>query len=626
MNMKRILVVDDSPAVRETLSLILGREFIVLQRAVSDPDALPQNEPVDLLILGLSPAWAKHSLSLMRRAAAAPFAVLFLVDSRSVLQFRDRPLARRIDYLAKPFNPYELKEKVGRLLTLPASEAAVPLLRGSPSRARRYLDFPFIARAAAALAQRYALTRLAILIHGELGCGQDSVAQGLFEMRTSEGEWVALSCPALNDSAFFARSARRLQERAQETGEATLFLDRVEALDAGAQAALREMLDEFEGRGIKLRLLSAAHEDLLPRVYRGEFLDGLYYRLATLALHLPPLRDRPDDIPELAGRLALECGESLGLGPVQLAPDAISRLRHYLWFGNLREMETVIARTVAFHRKSVIGADDLLFGPVEELNRQPAREAEPPPRSNEGVAEEKQAKRPSFAAARNDNGLDLNLMVSELCHELKNPMVTIKTFSQLLVDRYDDPVFRSRFREMVSGDIERMDALLENLLEFARLAEPAPQPLRLLEQLCYALEEVLPDNRRSWIREELAQLGEDTEVFIDRDHLRYILKNVLRNALAEAQPKGEVDIHTESGGVVVISYAQESGKVVSLAQYLESNGRSLDLDHGLPSLRLLLAKNVLEKSGGKIDSERDASGNVRLRVDLPLSPRGGRAI
>ncbi|MGH7846659.1 MAG: ATP-binding response regulator [Candidatus Binatia bacterium] len=631
MDMKRILVVDDSIAVRETLTLILGSEFMVVQRPLSPMEVLPQSdEPVDLLIFGVSPAWISHSSNLLRSAASAPFAVLFLVDSRSMLQSRDPPEANRIDYLAKPFNPYELKEKVGRLLTSPTSWVPpVEPFGARAGRARRYFEFPYVSRAAAGLAQRYALSRLPILVHGELGCGQEDLARGMFEMQRPGASWLALSCPALNDKSLFGGLGCLVADRVETGLEPTIFLNGVESLDPWAQASLLRVLEEEEYRGRDLWVLSTAHEDLLERVYRGDFLGSLYYRLATLTLFLAPLRDRRDEIPGLAAALAQDYGERLGLGPVRLSPDAMARLCNYLWFGNAREMETVIARTVAARRKTFLEADDFLFGSGEDLrwglplgaDQEPGKEEK-----QDFFKEEKVKKGPPSAVLRNGNALDLSVVVNELAHELKNPMVTIKTFSQLLAERYDDPVFRNRFREMVSGDIERMDALLESLLDFARLGQPAAQSVSLLEQLRQVLEEVLPDPRKEWIKEELRRLGQDTEVFVDQEHLRYALKNVLRSALFEAKPRGDVDIHTEAEGVIAVSYLQEGGRVVSLAQYLDPNAQPTDSDHEGMSLRVLLAKTLLEKSGGKVKMERDDAGNVRIRMQLPTVQSRTRAL
>ena len=116
MQTKRILVIEESEVIRETLALILGREFLVAKRpfgkgmfSIADTD-----RDVDLVILGVTPAIGKEPSSLLRFADKAPFAVLFLVDSKSAARaIEDR---EQVDCLAKPFSPYELKEKVGRLL------------------------------------------------------------------------------------------------------------------------------------------------------------------------------------------------------------------------------------------------------------------------------------------------------------------------------------------------------------------------------------------------------------------------------------------------------------------------------------------------------------------------------
>ena len=114
--MERILVIDESEVIRETLALILGREFVVVKRphGAATFSFAESDAEVDLLILGVSPAIGIESSSLVRFASRVPFAVLFLVDSRSTakaIEERDK-----VGCLAKPFNPFELKEKVGRLL------------------------------------------------------------------------------------------------------------------------------------------------------------------------------------------------------------------------------------------------------------------------------------------------------------------------------------------------------------------------------------------------------------------------------------------------------------------------------------------------------------------------------
>ncbi len=622
--MKKILVVDESVAVRETLALILGREFLVVQRPLgSRQNLMESDEQVDLLILGLSPAWTTESATLVRSVAAAPYAVLFLVDSRSTLHLPNPQDPNRIDCLAKPFNPYELKEKVGRLLSGPSGFVSlVQRFVSRPGSSGRYLEFPYVSRAASALAQRYALGRMPILIYGEVGCGQESVARGMYEIERPEGSWLSLSCAALNGNRFADGIGQLIGNRVAHSPQLILFLNNIESLDPLAQASLLRWVEGEEDRGKGFWILSTARADLLERVYRGEFLDTLYYRLAALSLYLAPLRERRDEIPALAARVAQDCGDRLGLGQIGLTQGAVARLANYLWFGNLREMETVMARTLATHRKALVEADDLVFALGSEVELPLSSRAEEESRNGREkdlVEGHQKDKRLAPAGMLNGSAVDLTLVVNELAHELKNPMVTIKTFSQLLGDRYDDPVFRSRFREMVSGDIERMDDLLENLLDFSRMGQPAKQPISLLEQLRYVLEGVLPESKQRWINEQLMGMGEDTDVFVDPEHLRYCLKSVVRAAQFEAKRRGEVDIHTEREGTVVISYSHEGGRMFSLNQYLHPNAQPPDMDHEAMSLRVILAKALIEKNGGKIKMERDNAGGVQVRVELPVA-------
>ena len=99
----------------------------------------------------------------------------------------------------------------------------------------------------------------------------------------------------------------------------------------------------------------------MEKVYRGEFLEALYYKLATLTLKLQPVRERRDDIPVLADWFARSYADVLRISEPTFSAEASSRLCNYLWFGNLMELETVIARTLALRRKSSIEAVDLVF-------------------------------------------------------------------------------------------------------------------------------------------------------------------------------------------------------------------------------------------------------------------------
>ncbi|HEY6200381.1 MAG TPA: sigma 54-interacting transcriptional regulator, partial [Candidatus Binatia bacterium] len=351
--MKKILVVDESQAVRETIYLLLGSDFAVAQKSSLEDLDLGESA-ADLLIVGVSSADAKpEELSDMARDAACP--VLFLVSSPYVAAAA--PKRPGVDYLVKPFNPYGLKEKVDALLSAspPAERQASAVLA---PRALRYLDPPFATEEVARLARKFAETPFPILITAEPGCGQEAVARAVHALANLSGAW--LSVHAAEAAQLPARAAAL--PAGQGDAPPTVYLRDVDAMDLAVQSGLLDFLLAEETRGRELRLIANTRADLLEKVYRGEFLDALYYRLATLVVRIPPLRDRPADIPLIAERLTEECSARLGVKKPRFSAAALERLKNYLWFGNLDEMESVIARTLALQAKELIDAPDLVLG------------------------------------------------------------------------------------------------------------------------------------------------------------------------------------------------------------------------------------------------------------------------
>ena len=624
--MKRILVIDESEVVRETLALILGSEFAIVKRpphATEFPVA--DTRQVDLLIFGVTPQLGSETASLLRFAARLPFAVLFLVESKSIA--RAIETKAEVACLTKPFNPYELHEKVGQLLARRAGFPATGYVKREHEAQdfSPYLEFPFLSRTAATLARRFAAAPLPLLITGETGCGQDRVA-------------LAISGPDEVSSLRLSINAAEVTEEylAQKKLEISLHGDfdalpitvTIENLDKGSpasQSLILRFLEEVSDKSAVLRYVTTANADLLERVYRGDFLEALYYKLATLTLKLSPLRERREDIPVLAEWLAREYGKKLQLSKPSLSEEAKRRLSNYFWFGNVREIETVIARTLAFHRKTHIDDADLVFdfGPLPPLSAagdfteyvpldaRPHREAdEPRLEIYKGAAAHSQATNGHASTA------DLNVVIHELAHELKNPMVTIKTFAQLLGDRYQDENFRTRFQEIVGNDIERMDDLLEVMIEFAEFGRPRVSRVTLAEKLREILTEIQGESAKRQARFEWRDHGGVQQIETDETHLEYILRNVLLVTLSEARMGSEIELDLSKHGIVAIHYLQEGARVASVSHYFDEQSTSAN-ERALP-LRVLLAKHLLERNGGRFTISPSGE-NETLTLEFPLA-------
>src|ERR1044071_5906223 len=530
--MKRILIIDESEVVRETLGLILGREFAVSKRTLgaqglSFADA---QDPVDLLILGISPQHGLEAASLVRFASQLPFAVLFLVDSKTTA--REISRESRLDCLTKPFNPYELHEKVGQLLARRPATYAMRSPALDAERVSRYLEFPFLSRSAALLIRRFAAARLPLLVSGEIGCGQNRVVEAIFHLQNSPGVRLTIAAGQTGGEYLEQKKFQFSLDPALSAAPTTVIVHDLDKIAPAAQPELLAFLEEVEEKLADVRCLASASGDLLERVYRGEFLEALYYRVATLTLKLPPLRDRGDDISSLAAWFARSYAEKLRIGEPTFSVEANRRLRNYLWFGNLMELETVVALTLTLHRKSTIDAADLVFDFDDAAAAAPGDFMEfVAPAASPGIESSESRLQPYGANPASgvapSHPVDLHVLIHELAHELKNPMVTIKTFAQLLGDRYQDENFRSRFREVVGGDIERMDDLLEVMIEFADFAAPRKSIVALEEKLRAVLDEIQPDCARRQARIELRKNGAVHPVRADEAQLEYIQKKTL---------------------------------------------------------------------------------------------------
>jgi signal transduction histidine kinase len=345
-------------------------------------------------------------------------------------------------------------------------------------------------------------------------------------------------------------------------------------------------------------------------------------------LTLLPLRERREDVPAIASWFCEFYANHLGLGEVTLSAGANERLSNYLWFGNLNEMETVIARTLAQQRKNWIEAVDLNFdfSIAGELSELPELEGfvrlEAQESSDREKAEDRAEARNGQhkeAALGNSHARrqDVNVLIHELAHELKNPMVTIKTFAQLLGDRYQDENFRERFQDVVGGDIDRMDELLELMIEFADFSQPRWSKVPLQEKLRSALNEMTDECARRQAQIRWKGNGYSREIKADETQIKYVLKNVLLAILSQAKMGSEIEINVEKQGCVVISYLREAGRVASITHYF---GKSSSRVHeSVLPLRILLAKQLVERNGGSMTLDYSDAEKDILRMEFPIA-------
>jgi transcriptional regulator with PAS, ATPase and Fis domain len=223
--------------------------------------------------------------------------------------------------------------------------------------------------------EKVAATDFTILIEGESGTGKELVARQIHEVsRRRKGPFVAVNCAAIVETLLEAelfgieeRTATGVRGRRgkfEHAHEGTLFLDEVSDLSPSAQAKLLRAIQDLSvervggvgARQVDTRIIVATNRPLSELVDRGQFRLDLFYRLSGVDVQVPPLRERPEDIPELARHFL---DRHQGVRPLQLSGAAIDALAAYAWPGNVRELERVMERAVALAGSELLEPDDL---------------------------------------------------------------------------------------------------------------------------------------------------------------------------------------------------------------------------------------------------------------------------
>jgi DNA-binding NtrC family response regulator len=614
---KRILLTDLPRAVRETVAELLSGDYELIRHDGAGSAALTRAASgVDLVI---ADAEAQARTAVTRLAVRGEAAVLFLADSKAGVS--SLACGERVGYLVQPFTPYDLRAAVERLLSGSVANAPAPAARVAPLDS--YLEFPFLNRTTAHLARRFAALSLPVLIWGELGCGQDRVARAMLSGAVDSNGVLALNAVDIGADLLTGKRAQLVSARSTKAAPPAILIEDMERLSLAGQSMLLGFLDEFAGA--HGRLVATANADLLERVYRGEFLDRLYHRLAMLALPLAPLRQRRADIAALAGWFAAAHAPVLGLAEIQFTPLAMARLCDYLWFGNVNEIDMVIARTLAVHGKARVDAADLVFDVAAVSYAAGAEEFAAAAAANgaatAGVLENSlraAADLPGDGAAKRieAGAPGLRLLVHELAHELKNPMVTIKTFAQLLAERYDDASFRARFQDVVDGDIERMDEVLKVMAEFAGFDQPRKSSIALTDHLSSTVDAIRHNCLKRQVRVGWKGNGQDVKILADAAQLQYALKNTMLAVLSQARTGTEIELALGAGGCLTISYLREGKRIQSLANYLDETSPA-EKESLLP-LRIMLAREIVERSGGRFGMDQADGDREVVTMEFPV--------
>ncbi|HVT61395.1 MAG TPA: sigma-54 dependent transcriptional regulator [Thermoanaerobaculia bacterium] len=390
-----LLIVDDEPSILDFLSLLFENDGFTVETARSAAEAHQSlaGRSYDLVLCDIMMPDG-NGLELLKeiKSASPNTAVVMMTAYTSTKDAIEAMKLGAYDYVSKPFDVEELK-----ILTQKALERAE--LADENVYLRRELEQKYTfnniigksprMQAIFSLIERIARTTSTVLVHGESGTGKELIARAIhFASPRATRRFLSINCGAMPENLLeselfghergaFTGAVREKKGLFQEADRGTLFLDEIGEMTPSMQVKLLRALQQRVVRKVggnqeepvDVRIIAATNQDLQGRLQTGEFREDLFYRINVLPIHLPPLRQRREDIPLLVDFFLQKYSRQMELPARQISIEAVKLLEGYEWPGNVRELENVIERAIALSHSETIGTRDL---PVHLLSNRHA--------------------------------------------------------------------------------------------------------------------------------------------------------------------------------------------------------------------------------------------------------------
>jgi two-component system, NtrC family, nitrogen regulation response regulator NtrX len=376
--MPSVLIIDDEPNIRRMLRGLLESEGYVVTEAADGAAGVERavTEDPDVVLLDLVMPRMDGLAALRGLAERKPRLPVVMMSGRATLQ--DAVTATRLgafQFLEKPLGPEAVVSTVNGAVELKrALDRAEPPVTTA--------DIVGESEAMERVRQRIlqaAPTDARVLITGESGTGKELVAGAIHHLsRRARGPMVPVNSAAIpgeliesemfgHERGAFTGAIARRRGRFEQADGGTLFLDEVADLSLDAQAKLLRALESGEIQrvggtqpiAVDVRLVAATHTDLRKATEAGRFREDLFYRLNVLPIHVPPLRERREDLPALVAHLLERLRSRQGMHPPEMSPGALAVMERYDWPGNVRELANICERLAILYGGGGVGAGDV---------------------------------------------------------------------------------------------------------------------------------------------------------------------------------------------------------------------------------------------------------------------------
>ncbi len=373
--MMRVLVVDDDEGIRWVLARVLSEEGMEVVQAETLEEAERAMAGQDFALVFLD-VYLPDGNGMEAVKAGLFSAPVVLLTAETT--FGNAAQAYRVgamEYLPKPFDLDEVRSLARRV----KPQAEETKHKKNTDKTNSIIGRSASMQQLFRTLGRVAASDLTVLITGESGTGKELVAQVLHQQsKRNSKHFVPINTAAIpaelleselfgHEKGAFTGADRAHAGRFEQANHGTLFLDEIGDMPASLQVKLLRVLEEgvvqrvgsHENRPVNVRLLAATHQDLQYKIKQGKFREDLYYRLNVIPVHIPPLRERMDDIHQLAEAMLAAAGEELEMEPPILLDEAINLLKTYDWPGNVRELKNVMRRLALLTPGAAITLSDV---------------------------------------------------------------------------------------------------------------------------------------------------------------------------------------------------------------------------------------------------------------------------